>query len=245
MTDDSTETTDTTTSTSPTTTDAEAGNAGTEGATTADASAEADATTLLGAATTEAGAGDGKVADPTPTPVPDDNGVPEAYELKPFTVGEGETAKTIEIDSGLLETITPGLKEAGVTQPMLDKLAPSVVPAIQEQVIKAQTDEFAKVRADWAKEVQSDPEIGGKNLPETQRLAAKALDHYTGPADDKNEFRKLLNESGLGNHPVMVRFCRAVGADLSEDGTFVRNTNEQPANKSREERLYPEDQPKG
>ena len=248
MADDTTETT-----TSETTTDAttEATGATTESTASTDAGATGE-DTVLATATTDAGTGDEKAdskESTTPTPVPDDAGVPDAYELKAFTVGEGDDAKTIEIDSVLLETITPGLKEAGVTQPMLEKLAPSVVPAIQEQVLKAQTDQFAQVRADWAKEAQADPEIGGKNWTETTRLAARALDHYGAPSEIKdgketNEFRVLLNESGLGNHPVMIRMFRSIGADLSEDGTFVRNTTAEKENLPREVKNYPEDQPK-
>jgi hypothetical protein len=114
-------------------------------------------------------------------------------------------------------------------------------------------DEFAKVRADWAKEAQNDPEIGGKNWTDTQRFAAKALDHFGAPSEIKevdgkkvetNEFRKLLNESGMGNHPVFIRMFRKIGEAVSEDGTFVRNNQVVETKLSREERLYPDDVPK-
>jgi hypothetical protein len=247
--DETTDTTETSTTSSTETADA------TATVPTADAG-EADDTTLLGSATAGEGAGDGESADskepPTPTPAPDDSGVPEAYELKAFKVGEGDDATEVHIDSGLLETVTPGLKDAGVTQAQLDKLAP-MVPAIQEATIRQMNDNFAATRADWAKQTLDDPEIGGKNLNETRLLAAKALDHFGAKSEIKeidgkkvetNEFRKLLNESGLGEHPVMIRMFRNIGAAVSEDGTFVRNTIEPETKLSREQRLYPDDQPK-
>ena len=242
--------TDTTATETSTTTEAPAGGNNEAGATEAPAavesSSEADAGTILGAATTDTGTGDAKAEDSkapiSPTPVPDDNGVPEAYELKPITMGEGDDATTIEIDSALLETVTPGLKEAGIKQDQLDKLAP-LVPAIQQAALKQMNDEFSATRADWAKQAQADPEIGGKNWAETLRLAAKGLDQFTGPAEN-NEFRKLLDDSGLGNHPAMIRAFRNIGASISEDSTFVRNTTVVEQRKSREEINYPNEVPK-
>ena len=181
-----------------------------------------------------------------------DDTVPEAYELKPFKVGEGDQATEVQIDTALLEKITPGLKDAGVTQGQLEKLAPSVVPAIQEQVFKQQADDFAATRAEWAKEAQADPEIGGKNWKASLANAAKALDHFGAPSEIKevdgkkqetNPFRVLLNQSGLGEHPVMIRMFSKIGAAIAEDGTFARS--EGPVvKKSREEIMYPEDAPK-
>jgi hypothetical protein len=124
------------------------------------------------------------------------------------------------------------------------------VPEIQTAAVKQMNDEFAKVRADWAKEAQNDPEIGGKNWAETQRLAAKALDHFGARSEivdgeETNPFRKLLNESGMGNHPVFIRMFRDIGEASSEDGTFVRNNHATEQKLSREQKNYPEDQPKG
>jgi hypothetical protein len=250
--------TDTTATETSTTTDSPAATGGTNdaGATQesaqVDTSGQGDDASLLGSATADTGTGDDKGGTgktETAAPAKDDAaGVPEAYELKAFTVGEGDAATEVQIDSGLLETVTPGLKDAGVTQEQLDKLAP-LVPAIQEATLKQMNDEFSATRAAWAKQAQDDPEIGGKNFTDTVRLAAAALDHFGARSEIKdgketNEFRKLLNESGLGNHPVMLRMFRDIGASLGEDGTFVRATAVAEPPKTRAEILYPDDQPK-
>jgi hypothetical protein len=238
-----TDTTDTQTTTEATSTEA-------TDAPVADTQAVADTAddaTVLGSATADDGAGDIKADStqaPSPTPVADDAGVPDAYELKLTSVAEDGTETSIDMDPVLVEEATPIFKELGLSNEQANKLT-GLMPKVQEQLFKAQNDEFAKVRADWAKEAQADPEIGGKNWTETQRLAARALDHFTGPADDKNEFRKLLNDSGLGNHPVMIRAFRKIGEAIAEDGTFVRNTTEVKQELTREQRNYPEDQPKG
>lgn len=250
---DATATTDTQTSTTTATADAGAttddanANAGATTDTSADAGAATDDGSILGSATTDAGAGSAEGGADEGAKAPEatasDNSVPDTYELKLTTAAEDGTETTVDLDPVLVETATPLLKEAGLNNEQANKLLP-LVPKVQEQLLKQQSDQFAAVKADWAKQTSDDPEIGGKNLDETKRLAAKALDHFTGPADDKNEFRKLLNETGLGNHPVMVRAFRQIGASLSEDSTFVRNTTEQKTQKSREEINYPNDVPK-
>lgn len=251
MTDGTTSTTETESSPTPTTDGGDNGAGALEAPAAVDTSGQADDTTVLGSATAEEGAG-GPEADSeapaTPTPVPDDAGVPDAYELKAFTVGEGDDETEVQIDSSLLDSVSPGLKEAGVTQAQLDKLAP-LVPSIQEAALKNMNDEFSKTRADWAKEAREDPEIGGKNWDETVRLAGKALDAFGARSEIKdgvetNEFRKLLNDSGMGNHPVFIRMFRNIGAAASEDGTLIRNTSQVETKLTREQKNYPEDQPK-
>lgn len=228
-----------------------------------DAGGEATTDTLLGSADAGAGAGDGagdggeagKDGEAAPAaadrPGGDSPGVPDSYDLKLVTQdAEGKEVET-PLDPALLEVATPVFKDIGLTNEQAGKLLP-LVGDVQQRLVEQQADQFAKLRADWAKQCQDDPDIGGAKLDETKRLAAKALDHYTGPAASKdkdgndvpNAFRQLLNDSGLGNHPVMAKFLRQVGADLSEDGSFVRNTNEVQPKLSREQELYPNDVPK-
>jgi hypothetical protein len=256
------ETTDTATSTETTaTTDAAASteaSSATTGSETA-ASTDAGATdegSIVGSAGTDSGTGDkGGEAKADGEGGDKDGGqsgatVPETYELKLTATNEAGEETETPLDPALVEAATPLLKDAGLTNEQANKLLP-LVPQVQAQLIKQQNDEFAAVRSDWVKQVNEDPELGGKNLPETQRLIAKALDHFGAPSqkDDKgnetNPFRKLLNESGLGNHPDMVRMFKKIGEAASEDGAFIRNTSEPEQRLSREQKLYPEDQPKG
>jgi hypothetical protein len=175
--------------------------------------------------------------------------VPDTYELKPFTVGEGDAAQQIEIDTALLEAVSPTLKEAGLTQAQLDKLAPTVLE-LEQRFQERNAEAYATMKADWAKQVKDDPEIGGKKLPETLQNVAKALDNFGSKSvkdKDGNEtdsFRLLLNQSGLGNHPVMVRMFAKIGEAVGEDGTLPRGDRGHGQPKDRLEVLYPDDVPK-
>lgn len=187
-------------------------------------------------------AGDGKDGDDAPA-------VPEKYELKPIKVGEGDDAAEVEIDAALLETATPVLKEAGVTQEQAEKLAPLALE-IEKRVMARNEEAFAGVKADWAKATKDDPEIGGKNLPATMANVARALDHFGEPSvkdkdgNETNEFRRMLNETGIGNHPALVRMFAKIGAAAGEDGALARGDKGAAVKKSPEEVLYPNDVPK-
>jgi hypothetical protein len=204
-----------------------------------------EASTVLGSASTEDGTGD---ADCTDEAADKDAAaeavVPETYDLKLTVQGEDGKEAEVAIDNALLETATPILKELKLTNEQANKVA-ALVPKVQERLIQQQNDAFAETRTQWAKQAQEDPEIGGKNWKSTQSLAAKALDHFVGPAADdkgnKNEFRQLLDDTGLGNHPAMIRFCRKVGEGLAEDGTLARGSEGPRAKPDRLEALYPED----
>lgn len=73
-------------------------------------------------------------------------------------------------------------------------------------------EQFKAQRAEWMKAVETDPEIGGANLAETQRLAMLAIERFYPP-----ELRQHLRTTGFGDHPLMVRLARSIGAAMAED----------------------------
>ena len=178
-----------------------------------------------------------------------DDQVPEAYKLEPITIGEGDAAQTVEIDTKLLEDVTPLLKEAGVTQGAAKKLAPAVLK-VQEQVLTRLNNDHAALRADWEKQVREDKTLGGAKLDETMSRVARALDKFGAPSvkdkdgKETNEFRLLMNETGLGNHPVMVKILSEAGKLVGEDDKLIREDTSPSVKQDRLEVLYPNDVPK-
>lgn len=223
-----------------------------QSATTAtDTGDQANAETVLGSAAADNGAGDTDGSTESGEAPGDDtqegaDDVPEAYELKVTTKDAEGKDVDVEIDPVLLEKATPVLKDVGLTNEQANKVA-SLVPEIQARIEQKQADDFAAMKAQWAKDAQADTEIGGANWKETQNLAAKALDKFIGPAvndkGEKNPFRQMLDDTGLGNHPEMIRAFRNVGAAIAEDGSMPRSDHA-IQKKSREEELYPDDVPK-
>ena len=75
-----------------------------------------------------------------------------------------------------------------------------------------------EARADWATESQSDEEFGGEKLGANLEIAKSSLNAFGTDA-----FKSLLSESGLGNHPEVIRFMYRAGKAIGEDG-YVGNS---------------------
>jgi len=126
--------------------------------------------------------------------------LPESYE---FTAPEG-----VELHEGAKEAYAEIAKDLKLTQEQaqaaFEKLA-----AKGHANQKAQLDAITK---GWAEQSTADPEFGGEKLQENLVVAKKALDTFGTP-----ELRALFNESGLGNHPEVIRFMVRAGKAVSED----------------------------
>jgi hypothetical protein len=240
-----------TTPTPATTPTPDAGNEGTTDAPkpAEEAPAGDDDTSLLGGAEADSGVGnrdeaggegkgDGEAAD-------EPAGPPETYDLKIELPGEdGADPVQVELDAALVEAAVPVFKEVGLTNEQANKIAPLAVK-VQERMLQQQADDHSAMKAQWARDAKADPEIGGAKFEETLALAGRALDQFGAQsvkdADGKetNEFRSLLNESGLGNHPVMLRIFRNVGLKVGEDDALIRTDTSRQPKKPAEEVLYP------
>ena len=145
-----------------------------------------------------AGNNGGKSEAPGGKPV-----VPEKYEFK---APEGVT-----LDSKAVEGFTPIAKELGLTQEQAQKLVDfygGQLGGLAQAQAAAKQAEVDK----WASDAKADPEIGGANFDANVSTAMKAIARFGSPA-----LKEMLVESGLGNHPELVRFCMKVGASISED----------------------------
>lgn len=196
---------------------------------------EDDGDTLV----TAAKAGTGKDGEGSQDPAPATDVAPEAYDLKLTTKGEDGKDVEVAIDTALLETATPVLKELGLTNDQANKLAPLVLD-IQNRAATAQADAFEEMSKGWAASVKADPEIGGKNWEATNHSMGRALDRF-----GSDELKSILNDSRLGNHPTVVKFFKSVGDALGEDQNLPRDTSGAgTVKKDSAAVLYPNDQPK-
>lgn len=158
--------------------------------------------------------------------------VPEKYEL---TVSEG-----FDLDTETLEAATPIFQDLGLTNDQAQKLIP-VAEGFAQQIVSKVNEEIAASiraeRADWLAQAKADAEIGGDKFDATLVTAAKALDGLGFPKG--HPFRALLDTSGLGNHPEMIRAFAKVGRALSEDNDFIRTGVATSGERSAAEILYP------
>lgn len=235
----------TTTTTNPTQTDgAAAAPAGTAASPAADGTAATTDTGSTDQVTTIAGGAGGEAAKPgtddagkettgaetdagkpgaegdgTEAAKPETLGAPEKYELK--------APDGMEFDAEAFGEVEPVLRELDLSpaaaQKLVDAYAGKVIPLLQkraeEGAVKAADERNAAYRKELADQSRADPEIGGAKFDETVDRVARVWQQFGIPAG--SGFRQLLDDSGLGNHPDMLRFLSRVGAAVSEGG-FVR-----------------------
>lgn len=135
--------------------------------------------------------------------------VPESYDLK---MPEG-----IELDTASAEEFSTIAKELKLDQAAAQKLADVAAKQAQRQV-----ERHAKLVESWVEQVKTDKDLGGDKLTENLAVARKALDTFGTP-----ELRDVLNASGLGNHPEVIRAFYRAGKAISED-KFVAGSPKGP-----------------
>lgn len=146
-------------------------------------------------------------------------GAPDEYE---FTPGEGQ-----EFDGKTIEHFSEVARELNLSQEAAQTLLSKMAPVMAER----QAEQIAAVQAQWAEDSKGDKEFGGDKLTENLGLAKQAMDQYATP-----ELRTLLNESGMGNHPEVIRLFVKVGKTISEDGFIPAG---KPGASHDVKRLYP------
>lgn len=151
----------------------------------------------------------------------DKTGAPEKYEFKAVDGTEVSAEALAEFSEVAKELNLP----QDAAQKILDKMAPAMA--------RRQAEAIESVKTQWADSARADKEFGGDKLPENLSVAKKALETF-----GTTELRTLLNESGLGNHPEVIRFMVRAGKAISEDG-FVQGTRAAQTQGDPAKRLFP------
>lgn len=131
-------------------------------------------------------------------------GAPETY--KAFTLPEG--IKLNDTIMGEFTTLAKGLNlPQAEAQKLVDlgaKLTAGAETTLAETVKAA--------RAEWETASRADIEFGGAQFDANLATANKVFADYGTPV-----LKQLLVDSGLGNHPEVIRWAWKVGKALSED----------------------------
>lgn len=133
--------------------------------------------------------------------------VPEKYEFK----FEGENNASL----GLVDDLGAIAKELKLTQAEAQKVA-DLGPKLGAKILEAQQKAHTETIAQWATDAKNDKDLGGANLDANVAIAKKALDQFGTPA-----LKQMLNETGLGNHPEIIRAFVKAGKAISEDNRHV------------------------
>jgi hypothetical protein len=125
--------------------------------------------------------------------------VPESYDLK---MPEG-----VALDEQAATEFTAIAKELKLDQATAQKFAD-----VGAKMAQRQADNHAKLVETWTEQVKTDKDIGGDKLEENLGIARKALDTFGTP-----ELKDVLNATGFGNHPAVIKAFYKIGQAISED----------------------------
>lgn len=126
---------------------------------------------------------------------------PEAYTA--FTDVNGQ-----EYAPESVQQFTEAAKSAGLSQEKAQALFQAMVPTAREHMM----NDLRSKAQQWAKDCEKDPEIGGASFGANKAVAISAYQHFATP-----ELRAILNASGLGNHPEVVRHFYRLGKTMQQD----------------------------
>jgi hypothetical protein len=173
-------------------------------------------------------------------------------EFKPHGAPEGDyelaMPEGVELDKPMLEAFVPVAKELDLSNAGAQKLTEFFVETVQPQIadviVKGIEADVEKNKADLAAATKTlvaedakaadakDRVFDGLNIEGVTKVSARALDRFGSP-----ELRQLLDASGLGNDPEVVKFTYKIGKLIGEDNDFPRGGHV-PQPKTREEKYY-------
>lgn len=152
---------------------------------------------------------------------PEAPAAPEKYEFK--------AVDGFEVDAEVSAAFGGVAKELGMSlenaQKVLDKMAPAMAQRQQAQLVAAHDA--------WLGETKAHPEFGGAKFDENMGHAQKAVAQF-----GNEQFRALLNATGLGSHPEVFAFMARAGKALAED-KILTGAATNGAKQSIAQRMYP------
>lgn len=166
-------------------------------------------------------------AEPPAADTPADakpQGAPEKYEFK---YPEG-----YQVDEAALGEYSTAFKELGLTNEQAQRLVDMDAKRSASSNEAAVAAQQQQVEA-WVGELKNDPDFGGAKFEANVGIANKALAAFGSP-----ELTQFFKETGLGNHPLLVKAFHKAGTQLGE-GSIHKTTSDQPAERSIAERMYP------
>lgn len=160
---------------------------------------------------TEAPTDGGQSVEPAPPPKYDTWTLPEGVTLEETSVGE--------FTNLLSELELEGKADHATVQKFGQKAVDFYLNEQKktvEGITKIYQDAWEKQKTDWREATISDPELGGNRLQTTLDSALSFIRTHGGTPEQQAEFRQLMDSSGLGNHPTVVRLFANAGRAMSE-----------------------------
>lgn len=120
-----------------------------------------------------------------------------------------EMPKEIPYDKGILDKFTNQVKELKLPKDQAQKILD-----IGIENVKQQREQHLKVREGWVNEIKTDKDFGGDKFNETITRAQRVL---SDPEIGSPKFVQLLESTGLGDHPEVIKILARIDKKYGED----------------------------
>lgn len=169
-------------------------------------------------------------ATPTPT-TPPATPEPVAYALT--------LPKDSPLTSATVDRMTAHAKALGLSPEHAQK----TLEAAHQEAVQYWADQEAKAenlrKVEWVEQTKADKELGGEHYQQTLMNVSAARQWGVNGGIMSADFDKFVFESGLGNHPEMIRFMNGVGRMVRGEIGLHVGTPPAPPRKTMAERMYP------
>lgn len=157
-------------------------------------------------------------------------GKPEQYDYKEvlpegMELNQEMTTKFNEIASNL------DLSQKGASELM--SLAIELTQQTQQNIAEAYKQNLETKKADYAKSLKVDKELGGAKLNDTLKTATLAYNKFA-----SDEIKDILAQTGLDNHPGVVRIFHELGKQMENDN--IHSGNPVSEKKNHAQVMYPD-----
>ena len=142
-----------------------------------------------------------------------------------------------KLDAKHVDALKEYAKSLGLNAAQTKQLLERDAKIVADHDARFQAELKEKVES-WHDAVMADPEVGGSNYDRSVADCKRAINRFGSDA-----FRKAMNETGLGNHPEVVRVFARIGRSMSEDTIIEGAKPTKPRNPDRfaalGEAMYP------
>ena len=132
---------------------------------------------------------------------------PEGYEFDKPDLPEG-----VDWDEGLVDWFGKAAHSAGLNK--------SQAAALMQSWNDQQFSRAHSGQKEMKAALEGLREEWGNNFDGRVELGLRGIETLL-PAEEVTQFKALLDSSGLGNHPLMLKFAHKVGSMLKEDGYIM------------------------
>lgn len=165
----------------------------------------------------------------------------QAAEAAPEKYTEFKMPEGVEFDKDMQERAEPLFRELKLSQEQAQKTAEFLAKE-RAAFLKSNADQYLAYVESLAAASKADKEIGGEKLAESASHANQFIQKF-GRGEKGAEVFKVLEETGMGNHPAIISLLAKAHKAMAEDSPSKGEPNT-TALQSTESKLYPSMNPK-